>query len=128
MDYTSDLSLKDKTIFVDTLCYLASCDGNFDDGEFLFIESLCLAMEVNPPARKGRKTFERILEDAKDISSIGIAHHLIKEMFFIAHYDGDLSDDEIIAISKIGLSMNMSLEEIQQISEWVIDNLEADIE
>ncbi len=49
-------------------------------------------------------------------------------MFFIAHSDGDLSDDEIIAISQIGLTMDISLEEIQKISEWVIDELENNLE
>ena len=80
------------------------------------------------PTNKNAKTLEQIIDEVKNISSTGVAHHLIKEMFFIAHSDGDLSDDEIIAISQIGLAMDISLEEIQKISEWVIDELENNLE
>jgi len=128
MNYSSILTTDDKPIFVDTLCHLAACDGSFDDGEFLFIESLCLAIDTPKPPSKNAKNLEQILDEVQKISSPKAAHHLIKEMFFIAHSDGDLSDDEIIAISQIGLAMNVSLEEIQVISEWVIDELEDNLE
>ena len=48
---------------------------------------------------------------------------LIKEMCMLAHADDELSDSETLLIGKVGEAMGVSLEKIQQISNWVIDRI-----
>ena len=44
-------------------------------------------------------------------------------MCMLANSDGDLSDQEILLIGRIGTAMGLELEKIEQISQWVIDHI-----
>ena len=45
-------------------------------------------------------------------------------MFYLGYEDGDLSDPEILFISKVGMALNIPLEKMEQISNWVIRGIE----
>ena len=45
-------------------------------------------------------------------------------MFYLGYEDGDLSDSEILFISKVGMALNIPLEKMEQISNWVIRGIE----
>ena len=48
---------------------------------------------------------------------------MIKEACLLANSDGDLSEKEIVFIGKIGQTMGVELEKIEQISQWVVDRI-----
>jgi hypothetical protein len=68
-------------------------------------------------------TNEEIITQASLITNRLVALHLIKEICFLANSDGDLSDKEIVLIGKIGQAMNIELEKIQEISQWVVEKI-----
>ena len=41
----------------------------------------------------------------------------------LAHVDNVLSDEETLFIGKIGRAMNVEMDKIEQISEWVVERL-----
>ena len=119
------MSDNDKLIFVKTLVRLADADGNIDEGEKEFITKLFKAFELSETLAKEIKatTDEEVVKLAANISNRQVAMELIKEMCMLANSDGDLSDREIVFIGKVGLAMNLELEKIEQISQWVIDRI-----
>ena len=54
----------------------------------------------------------------------GLALVLIREMFYLGYEDGDLSDSEIVFISKVGIALNISIDKMEEISSWVIRGIE----
>ena len=44
-------------------------------------------------------------------------------MCALAHVDSELSDSETLLIGKVGLKLGLSLDKIEQISNWVIDRI-----
>ena len=48
---------------------------------------------------------------------------MIKEACLLANSDGDVSEKEIVFIGKIGQTMGVELEKIEQISQWVVDRI-----
>ena len=119
------MSDNDKLIFVKTLVRLADADGNIDEGEKEFITKLFKAFELSETLAEEIKatTDEEVVKLAANISNRQVAMELIKEMCMLANSDGDLSDREIVFIGKVGLAMNLELEKIEQISQWVIDRI-----
>ncbi len=119
------MSDEDKLIFVKTLVRLADADGNIDEGEKEFITKLFKVFKLSENLAEEIKatTDDDIVKLAAKISCRQVAMELIKEMCMLANSDGDLSDREILFIGKVGLAMNLELEKIEQISQWVIDRI-----
>ena len=63
------------------------------------------------------------LADVAKIKNRHLALELIREMCMLSHVDNVLSDNETLIIGKIGLAMNVELEKIEQISNWIIDHI-----
>ena len=59
----------------------------------------------------------KVIKDRK------LAMNLIKEMCMLANFDGDMSDEEIVLIGRVGEAMGLSVDKIQDISQWVIDRI-----
>lgn len=119
------MSDEDKLIFVKTLVRLADADGNIDEGEKEFITKLFKVFGLSETLADEIKatTDEEVIKLTANISSRQVAMELIKEMCMLANSDGDLSDREIVFIGKVGLAMNLELEKVEQISQWVIDRI-----
>ena len=66
---------------------------------------------------------EEIITQASLITNRQAALQLIKEACFLANSDGDLSDREILLIGKIGQAMNVELEKVEEISNWVVEKI-----
>ena len=66
---------------------------------------------------------EKVLADVAKIKNRHLALELIREMCMLSHVDNVLSDNETLIIGKIGLAMNVELEKIEQISNWIIDHI-----
>ncbi len=124
--FVTQMSEEEKVIFLKILVALAKCDGNFEDEEKAFIKDSAIAFgltkehvdEILAPM-----TNEEIINKAAKIKSRQAALQLLKEACLLANSDGDLSEDEIILIGKIGQAMNVELEKIEEISQWVVDRI-----
>lgn len=126
MGYLATMTEDERVVFLKTLARLAMSDGEFDDEEKLFIREMALALGV-PERRydeiKAKATDDEIVDAVKVIKDRKKAMALIKEMCLLANSDGDLSDKEVLLIGRVGQSMGLELEKIEQISQWVIDRI-----
>ncbi len=126
--FDSIMSMTDdaKVAYLKAFTRLASADGVFDDSEKAFIKDLAERYVV--PSERLPEIFaaddnEKIIEDVKQIRNRRAALELIKELCFLAHADDELTDDETLFIGRVGQAMNIELEKIEQISNWVIDKI-----
>ena len=125
-NYIIQMNDEEKVIFLKTLVTLAKADNNFCENEMTFIKDTALVFgleksyvdEVLKPS-----TDEEIIKNASKITNRQAALHLIKEACLLANLDGDLSDEEVVLIGKIGEAMGVELEKIEEISQWVIDRI-----
>lgn len=126
MGYLATMTEDERVVFLKTLARLAMSDGEFDDEEKLFIREMALALGV-PENRyaevKAKASDDEIVEAVKLIKDRKKAMALIKEMCLLANSDGDLDDKEVLLIGRVGQSMGLELEKIEQISQWVIDRI-----
>ena len=124
--FVTQMSEEEKVIFLKILVALARADGNFDDEEKLFIKDAAIVFGLTKDhvdTILEPMSDEEIVESAKKITNRQAALQLIKEACLLANSDGDLSDEEIVLIGKIGQAMNVELEKIEEISQWVIERI-----
>lgn len=115
-----------KVAYLKAFTRLASADGNFDDSEKAFIKDM--AEHYVLPVERLEEVFaansdDEIIENVSQIKNRRAALELIKDLCFLAHADDELTDDETLFIGRIGQAMNVELEKIEQISNWVIDKI-----
>lgn len=115
-----------KVAYLKAFTRLAHADGNFDDSEKAFIKDLAENYVV--PAERLEEIYaadndEEIIKEVSAIKNRRAALELIKELCFLAHADDELTDDETLFIGRIGQAMNVELDKIEQISNWVIDKI-----
>lgn len=121
-----NLSEEERIIFLKSLVQLARADGLADNDEKKFIIELAKTLKIDASKAdevKKIETDEDIVKMASKITNRHTAMELIKEMCMLANSDGDLSDQEILLIGRIGTAMGLELEKIEQISQWVIDHI-----
>lgn len=115
-----------KIAYLKAFTRLASADGKFDDNERLFIQNLAKLYELSDNCMSevlASTSDNEVVEGVKVIKQRRVALELIKELCILAHSDDVLSDDETLLIGRIGQAMNVSLDKIEQISNWVIDKI-----
>lgn len=120
------MSEEEKIIFLKILISLANADNNFDDNEKAFIKDTALTFGLNKShIEEILKPVDKkiLIQDAAKITNRQAALHLIKEACLLANSDGDLSKEEILFIGQIGQAMNVELEKIEEISQWVIERI-----
>lgn len=127
MEFFEDVDLDQRIAFLGTIAHLARVDGEFDGNEKQFFVDLAklynLSKENAKEAIRPRSENEA-LALVKTITDRSFALVLIREMFYLGYEDGDLSDSEILFISKVGMALNIPLEKMEQISNWVIRGIE----
>lgn len=127
-DNLNKLDIESRKIYMKALAYVALVDDNFDDGEKEFIKSLCQINDVNEEHLDEIMHIHSDEEIADLVKNAGFDQSLklalIRDMFTIANSDINLSDKEIISIANIGEALNISLEKLEEISEWVIEGIE----
>lgn len=124
--YIDEMSIDERISFLKILSHLARADGNFDDDEKHFIKNLCVIFGINKneiPTILTPISSEDVIKEASKIKNRQAALQLIKEACLLSNSDGDLSEQEVVLIGKIGQAMNVELEKIEQISQWVIDRI-----
>ena len=124
--YIDEMSIDERKSFLKILAHLAASDGNFDEKEKQFIKDLSTIFSINKKDVSSilePSTDDEIIQEASNIKNRQAALQLIKEACLLANSDGDLSEQEVVFIGKIGQAMNVELEKIEQISQWVIDRI-----
>ncbi|MGD9637801.1 MAG: TerB family tellurite resistance protein [Alphaproteobacteria bacterium] len=127
-NYLEELSLDGKKIFMKVLAHIARADGNFDDDEKEFVKSLCSINDID------EKYFDEIIKKRSDDDiaflvteanfSEGLKLALVRDMFTLANADGDLTDNEVLSIANVGEALEIPLEKLEEISEWVADGID----
>ena len=105
-----------------TIAHLARVDGEFDGDEKQFFVDLAKLYNLTKENAKEAirpRTEEEALALAKTIKDKGFALVLIREMFYLGYEDGDLSDSEILFISKVGMALNIPLEKMEQMQRLI---------
>lgn len=126
MECLSKLDENQKIAFMRALARVANADGKLNEEEKEFIKNIAIIYGIEE-SRISKSLFncsdEDIIRDVKSITDRKASLELIKEMCMLAHVDAELSTNETLLIGKIGQSMGVSLEKIEQISNWVIDRI-----
>ena len=126
MDSLKDVISKEKTAFVAVLGYLAKLDG-FTEDESDFINDIAsiygLSQKELEEASKNRDE-EETLKILSYITTPSTQLELIRELFFLGYADGNLSNNEVIFVSKVGEALGISVDTIERISDWVIRGIE----
>lgn len=127
--HTEDMIAMDeevKVAYMKAFTRLACADGNFDDMERMFIKNLLKLYEI-PFSRHeeimNTTSDKEVLEGVKHITERKVALDLVKELCFLAHASNDFCDEETLFLGKVGQAMGVSLDKIEQISNWVIDKI-----
>ncbi len=127
MEFFEHVDINQRIAFLAAIAYLARVDGDFDQDEKEFFVDLAKLYMLSKDAAKEAirvRSEEQVLDLVKQIEDPGLALVLIREMFYLGYEDGDLSDPEILFISKVGLTLNIPIEKMEQISSWVIRGIE----
>lgn len=125
-NYIAGMSEQDKITFLKVLTVLAKSDDSFDETQKERIEDTAILFGISAdkiPAILQEESQEETIKKASEIKNRRVALALIREACFLANSDGDLKDEEILYIGKIGEAMGLDLEKIEQISQWVIDHI-----
>lgn len=105
---------------------LACADGDFDENEKRFIKNLAQSYQISENRVSeifASQTDDEILNELKKIDSRRVALQLIKELCILAHADDVLTDEETLFIGRVGQTLGVELDKIEQISNWVIDKI-----
>lgn len=105
---------------------LACADGSFDENEKRFIKNLAQTYQISESRVSeilASQDDEEILRELKKINNRRVALQLIKELCILAHADDVLTDEETLFIGRVGQTLGVELDKIEQISNWVIDKI-----
>lgn len=122
--YLNTASAEEKNVFFQVLLHLADADGFIDKNEITFIKKTAQSQGITDlNVLEDFKDEDKILQKVKIIKNRHLAMELIREMCMLSHIDNILSDEETLFIGKVGIALNIEMEKIEQISNWVIDHI-----
>ena len=112
------------------IAYLGRLDGKLDEEneEFCDLAKTYNLSEIEIPEALHNRSESEVLSLVRQLQYPRFALILIREMFYFGYADGDLSDSKIMFISKVGLTLNIPIEKMEQISSWVIRGIELEEE
>ena len=113
-----------KRAFFQALVCLSGVDGHTDQEEIDYINKKALACNMTDFADICNfADAHEVIKNVKIIDNRALALELIREMCTLAHVDNALSDEETLFIGKIGKAMNIEIEKIEQISQWIVEHI-----
>ena len=123
LDCIRMLNENQRLAFLCAFVKMANIDGDFDNRERQFI--LDIALDLGLDTHIIDDLCENLDESkvVKLVSCIDdriVALELIKILCLLSHTDGVISDSETLFIGDIAQSMNVELDKVEQISEWVL--------
>jgi Tellurite resistance protein TerB. len=126
MDRLKTGESREKATFLATLGFAAKLDGVTQD-ELDFIDEIAEDFQASKDeldAAKKDRDEEAVLALLPNITNEKTKKQLLRELFFLGYADGNLSDNEVIFLSKVGNKLGIDDETIERISEWVIRGIE----
>lgn len=118
------LSQEQKLVFLKALLFLSKVDGTIDKDEIKYIKKVARKFKIENPERVfALGTEADLLNELQVISERRVAMELIKELCTLGHADSHLTDDEILFIGHVAMSLNIDLQKVEEINNWVIDKL-----
>ena len=122
--YLDSASMAEKKVFFQTLLHLSGVDGHSDDAEIEFITEAAQSQGIeNLDELGGYDDEATVLKNVQIIKNRHLAMELIREMCTLSHVDNVLSDEETLFIGKVGITLGIEMEKIEQISNWIIDRI-----
>ena len=126
MDRLKTNESREKATFLATLNFVAKLDGVTQD-EITFIDEISEDFQASKDeldVAKKERDEDAILALLPNITNEKTKKELLRELFFLGYADGNLSDNEVIFLSKVGNKLGIDDETIERISEWVIRGIE----
>jgi len=126
MDRLKTNESREKATFLATLNFAAKLDGVTQD-EITFIDEISEDFQASKDeldVAKKERDEDAILALLPNITNEKTKKELLRELFFLGYADGNLSDNEVIFLSKVGNKLGIDDETIERISEWVIRGIE----
>lgn len=123
LDCIRTLDENQKIAFLYAFVKMANVDGDFDDREKRFILDMALGLGVDANIDDDlckNLNVEKVVEAVSCINNRTAALELIKILCLLSHTDGVISDSETLFIGDVAQSMNVDLDKVEQISEWVL--------
>lgn len=124
------MNTEQRIAFMAAIVYLGRIDGEINEET----ESFCnLAMTHNLLENEmteslNERSESEVLWLVSKIKESVLALVLIRELFYFGYDNGDLSDSQILFISKVGMALNIPIEKMEQINSWVIRGIEWEAE
>ncbi len=125
-DFLEHMNDREVFIFLKILAQLASSDGQLQQEEKEFIQMVARSYGIEGEKLQQllmSEDEEEVVKIAAEITNRKVALQIIKEMCLLAHSDENLSEKETLLIGKVAKAMNVELEKVAQISQWVIDRI-----
>jgi len=126
MENLTSAESKEKATFMAILNFAAALDGITED-EQSFMDDIAADFEATAEelaVAKEARDEAAVLALLSNITDESTKKKLLRELFFLGYADGNLSDEEVVFISKVGNALGMPDELIERISEWVIRGIE----
>lgn len=126
MDTLANVEANEKAAFLAVLNHAAHLNG-VTDAEVNFINDIADQFEVTDQEitfASQPRTEDEIIELSLYITNPKTQLNLIKELFFLGYSDGNLSDEEVIFISKLSNALGIADDVLERISQWVIQGIE----
>lgn len=122
--YLDEATETQKKVFFQALVCLSGIDGRTEQEEIDYIAGIAQKHKIDNFTEICKfKDDKEVIENAKVINNRHLALELLRQLCTLAHVDNILSDEETLFIGKIGLAMDIEIEKIEQISEWVVETL-----
>ncbi len=126
METLKDTEAREKAVFVAVLAHAAQING-VTDSEVEFIKDIAHNFALD------EVQVQKASEPRNEIETIALLKYivnpktkleLVRELFFLGYADGNLSNEEVLFVSKVGNALSLSIETIEKISDWVIRGIE----
>ncbi len=127
MYYINELDEEQREAFLNAIAHVAWADGGIAGAEEAFVEGVASIYELSDEAVKRvmkPKAENEILSEVTKIDDPTIQLCLIRELFSLGYADGDLSDREILVIGKIAEVLDVPMDKVEEISDWVLEGIE----
>ena len=129
--FFENVDIKQRIAFMAIIAYMERMNTEPDENNLMIFDELAKLYNLSKSETDqalATLTKDEVLLLAREIEHPVLALVLIRELFYLGYEYGDLSDDEILFISNVGLALSIPIEKLEQISSWVIRSIELEEE
>jgi len=129
--FFENVDIKQRMAYMAIIAYMERMNTEPDENNLMIFDELAKLYNLSKSETDqalATLTKDEVLLLAREIEHPVLALVLIRELFYLGYEYGDLSDDEILFISNVGLALSIPIEKLEQISSWVIRSIELEEE